>query len=100
MRLIDADALLSEMGKYSDLSARYKDEYLSGMQQRLETCIELVEDAQTVDAVPVKHGRWIHHKGGYSDHYECTACGKPIVLTAKWDFCPNCGAKMDGKDKI
>ena len=55
-------------------------------------------DAPTVDAVPVRHGRWIHHKWGYSDHYECTACGKPIVLTAKWDFCPNCGAQMDGKD--
>lgn len=52
-RMIDADALLSEMGKYSDDTARSKNEYLFGMQQRLETCIELVEDAPTVDAVDV-----------------------------------------------
>lgn len=58
---------------------------------------EALGRVETVDAVPVVHGRWIHHKGGYSDHYECTACGKPIVLTAKWDFCPNCGADMRGE---
>ena len=59
--------------------------------------IDGIVSLPTVDAVPVRHGRWIHYKGGYSDHYECTACGKPIVLTAKWDFCPNCGARMNGK---
>ena len=53
MRLVDADALLSKMEKYSDDNARSKNEYLFGMQQQLETCIELVEDAPTVDAVPV-----------------------------------------------
>ena len=58
---------------------------------------EEIDAMPTVDAAPVKRGRWIHHKGGYSDHYECTACGKPIVLTAKWDFCPNCGADMRGE---
>lgn len=43
---------------------------------------------------PVRHGRWVHHNGGYSDHFECTACGEDIVLTGKWRFCPNCGADM------
>lgn len=42
----------------------------------------------------VRHGRWVHHNGGYSDHFECTACGEDIVLTGKWRFCPNCGADM------
>ncbi len=82
MRLVDADALKAKaFGKCGGL---------------IHTSD--IDAMPTVDAVPAKHGRWIHHKGGYSDHYECTACGKPIVLTAKWDFCPNCGAKMDGKD--
>lgn len=60
MRLVNADALLSEMEKYSDPTASEND-YLFGMQQRLETCIELVEDAQTVDAVEVvrcRECRW------------------------------------------
>lgn len=44
--------------------------------------------------VESKKGQWIHHTGGFADHYECTACGNPIILTEMWDFCPNCGADM------
>ena len=62
-RMIDANALLSEMEKYSDDTARSKNEYLFGMQQRLETCIELVEDAPTVDAVPVVRCKDCMHYG-------------------------------------
>ena len=59
--------------------------------------INAVEEVNAVDAVPVVHGRWVHHRGGFNDHFECTACGEAIVLTCKWRFCPNCGAKMDGE---
>lgn len=55
-------------------------------------------DAQpTVDAVPVVHGRW---ESGYYDEdsgefmYDYPACGKSNSYML--DFCPNCGAKMDG----
>lgn len=69
---------------------------------RKET-VEIVRDLcikqePTVDAEPVRHGRWAHHKGGYSDHYECTVCGEGIVLTARFRYCPNCGAKMEGDE--
>ena len=52
------------------------------------------------DVAPVRHGRWID-KGEYA---VCTECGgrsgtqydgvEPIPLMTQ--FCPNCGAKMDG----
>ena len=52
------------------------------------------------NVAPVRHGRWID-KGEYA---VCTECGRrsgiqydgvePIPLTTQ--FCPNCGAKMDG----
>lgn len=56
------------------------------------------------DVVPVVHGRWQGTADGYADGelvydmWECSVCGfdadgaeeKPC-----WDFCPNCGAKMD-----
>lgn len=45
-----------------------------------------------------KTGKWIHHEGGYSDHYECTACGKAIVLTGRCNYCPNCGSYNGGED--
>ena len=71
-RLIDADALLSEMEKYSDPTAREKNEYLFGMQQRLETCIELVDDAPTVDATPCDVCRYSPPSSG--DGKPCTMC--------------------------
>lgn len=99
MRLVDADALLSELEKYNDPSAREKNEYLFGMQQRLETCIELVEDAPTVDAVPVKHGRWIYHPDWQADGecgYECSECG--MGSDVDYPYCMLCGARMDVKE--
>lgn len=87
MRLIDADALIEEAlteGAYG---------YVDALQ---------IENAPTVDAVQVVHGRWID-KGEYA---VCTECGgrsgtqydgvEPIPLMTQ--FCPNCGAKMDGGD--
>ena len=94
MRLVDADALLSELEKYNDLSAKYKDDYLYGLQQRLETCIELVEDAPTVDAVPVIRckdcSNWCicHH----SDNWFC-ADGTPINTAS--DFYDDKGKRLN-----
>ena len=110
MRLVDADALLSKMEKYSDDNARSKNEYLFGMQQQLETCIELVEDAPTVDAVPVRHGRWIKKRywsegagmgERYGYYYSCSKCGN--LVRGGYDecdkkYCDECGARMDGKE--
>ena len=55
---------------------------------------------KAADVAPVRYGRWID-KGGYA---VCTECGgrsgiqydgvEPIPLMTQ--FCPNCGAKMDG----
>ena len=51
------------------------------------------------DVAPVRHGRWIEHKHFNHDHYidstyECSECNVEEPLTS--DYCPNCGAKMDG----
>ena len=55
-----------------------------------------IEHAPTVDAVPVKHGRWINMKDGNG---ECSACGRKIKGIYDDDnadrFCRSCGAKMD-----
>ena len=53
-----------------------------------------LENAPTVDAVEVVHGRWIKH---HSNRYECNCCNVHfITCRAKdWNYCPDCGAKMD-----
>jgi len=64
----------------------------------IEKCIDarIIESMPTID--PVKHGRWIEHKGGddYIGYpiYECSECGYDAGETAT-NYCPNCGARMD-----
>lgn len=51
----------------------------------------IVDSQPTIEAEPVRHGRWI------LDHHGvvvCTVCRYPQQIGAK-DFCGKCGAKMD-----
>lgn len=64
-------------------------------------------DIPTIEAEPVKHGRWDGEGDGYADGeividvWYCSECGHcidegiddPHILP---NYCPNCGAKMDG----
>ena len=80
-RLIDADALIKEA--YAEGAYGYVD-------------AKQIADAPTVDAVPVRHGRWECQK-------PCPVCGEnrfkglDADIWADWEppYCPNCGAKMD-----
>ncbi len=64
--------------------------YLSGGLDKLEN---------SSDAAPVKHGEWLPHNCDDDDLFysSCSVCGKEGYSTD--NFCPNCGAKMDGGDE-
>ena len=51
---------------------------------------------------PVRHGRWIERKSLHAEGgivAKCSACQKDVqYLGNPLNFCPNCGAKMDGGD--
>lgn len=61
-------------------------------------CTRRVLDIPAVDAVPVVHGRWIEHK----DEHQCSECSEFTIVdfyvwkNMPFDYCPNCGAKMEG----
>ena len=60
---------------------------------RLAYCIERIK---AVDAVEVVHGRW---KEPYRQYVVCSECGTGYVkyeFIERANYCPNCGAKMDG----
>lgn len=66
---------------------------------------KLMVDAPTADVAEVKHGEWIEKdcitesNRGRIIHYvtnKCSVCGK-WNGRHKSNYCPNCGAKMDGK---
>ena len=83
------------------LTTRIKTEtpYGEGYNRALEDAAELVNLMPTIDAQPVRHGRWelkmLPFGGGDKVRaYLCTECDR--YANMKFDFCPNCGAKMDG----
>ena len=46
------------------------------------------------DVQPVKHGRWIINSDGY--YPQCSECMNEPQSRIMTNFCPNCGARMDG----
>ncbi|MBR4955814.1 MAG: hypothetical protein IKY46_07875 [Clostridia bacterium] len=53
----------------------------------------------TADVVEVRHGRWIHKPVEDDDTLilpHCSECNS--VSARERNYCPNCGAKMDGVD--
>ena len=94
MRLIDADAL-----KIRDISPSYW-HVVDGVTEYD------IEDAPTVDAVPVRYGKWVDtetfKRPWFRHHiFECSVCRNTLdmdgVNAGRGDanYCPNCGAKME-----
>ncbi len=49
---------------------------------------------------PVVHGEWVNIQGGFWRVGTCSVCGEHYP-TGGSNYCPNCGAKMDGgKDNV
>ena len=46
------------------------------------------------DVATVRHGRWIMHDDEFGLTCECSVCH--IETMGDGNYCPNCGAKMDG----
>ena len=62
--------------------------------------VDVIEREPAVDAVPVRHGRWI--KRGYAcgeNEYECSVCHETEwrKSASRMKYCMFCGAKMDLK---
>lgn len=82
MRPIDADALKEDIVDYTG----------GGIADMIRAWID---EQPTVDAAPVVHGRWIKlAEAPEWDQRRCTVCGD--VSCCQRNYCPNCGAKMDG----
>ena len=54
------------------------------------------DHAEPLDVAPVRHGRW--KNGGNGLYDTCSACEKEIYLAIPMNYCPECGALMDGKE--
>lgn len=105
MRLIDAEKLAEVLNRYLEAPhVQLRNSDISvGLRMGINTCLTFLNNANTIEAEPVRHGRWID-KGEYA---VCTECGgrsgtqydgvEPVPLRAQ--FCPNCGADMRGEEE-
>ena len=58
---------------------------------------DLLNDCPTVDAVEVVHGRWVEKPYLLGTTRYCSICGQNYGMPhGVFNYCPNCGAKMDG----
>lgn len=89
MRLIDADALKKK--------ARYAFKSNTGGHIPPIVSTDDIDNAPTIEAEPVRHGRWVH-KGAW--HIECSECCHILAhIGEAKNYCPNCGARMDGESE-
>lgn len=71
----------------------------------VQQIVSKLNNMPSEDVQPVKHGRWIGiyeycEKNGYIPsgmgiYYWCSECDKSEKKTS--DYCPHCGARMDGE---
>ena len=96
-RLIDANALKDDFRRY--MADRYDSERCVS-EENCITCGRVclfqrtINNAPTVDAVEVVHGRWLPQKLLGERVWDCSEC--KTLGSPQWKFCPVCGAKTDG----
>ena len=91
MRLIDANTLKAEFtGNFN------------GGYYTVSEIHALIDTAPTIDAAPVKHGKWeepqwvgimVYDKRAYA---QCSVCKEKSYLGWHDNYCRFCGAKMEG----
>ncbi len=101
MRLIDADKVREHKYKGVQYEKAIVNElpddppfaFMCGWNDALDSVYQY---APTVDAEPVRHGHWIDEIGMFL----CSECGDAWgtdneEMVRSFNYCPNCGAKMD-----
>lgn len=107
MRLIDADKLSEEMYRKSFETDDGRQRWDSGLWIRYKVFEEARDNAPTIDAVPVRHGEWLHPEEEDEDYHtvrwSCPVCWSKFNFyegdTDGTPYCPNCGAKMGEDDE-
>ena len=95
------------MAEYIEREALYEKAYWHGEHPDVDNPfpdgvdaidIEDVDAILAADVAPVRHGRWleVREKRLFGEHYFlCSNCNSRNGLMIPFNYCPNCGAKMD-----
>ena len=86
------------MRRYIDAD-KLKEFYKPYAERKLSVPVDVIllniDDMPSADVVEVKHGRWTtgRVRGSLTDI--CSVCGCDSGTIYHYNYCPNCGAKMD-----
>ena len=82
--------------------------YEEGFDRGLDRAQRAILNAPAADVAPVRHGRWISLTECANEGVYCSICNKKVWKSdyawcskksrnkLRANYCPNCGAKMDG----
>ena len=93
MKAIDSNALFKLLASISTTGSVG---FCRGAYVVAEKVLEFVKNSPTVDTV--KHGKWVSDMTGV---VKCSACKHQAYFLRGYelfDYCPYCGAKMDGNN--
>ena len=103
MDLIDRKVLLealTELDIYQTMSKYQTRKDLSMSRLGISLAFDRVIEQPTVDTEPVRHGEWVLVtrcvRGAKYEFICCSEC-ELIANHGETQYCPKCGAKMDGK---
>lgn len=100
---------LEEVRQKSAETAKERDE----LKNRADFLTRANKAIKTPDEGGEKHGKWLNFYGDYSTA-ECSVCGEVYdaiqpreynnpehweIFLREYQYCPNCGARMDGVEK-
>lgn len=112
MRLIYADDLLKAFEALELMNGEYAESFTNMAGNRsmeIECAKDYIDNAKTIDAVPVVHAHWVpqhpNNRTGKAYTFVCSNCKKFAIRSRQasidelgYVFCPHCGAKMDEEE--
>ena len=94
-RYIDADELINELSA-ACMPIYEKD--ITGILGDNSSIADIINEQPAADVQEIKHGEWREH----NKIYICSQCGYSFEhegYLALFNYCPCCGARMDGEEK-
>ena len=96
---IDREALIADIDEEIEHDSKmYTREQNYYIEKGLRIARKDIQSAPTADVAEVKHGEWIEKPFLLGTSNFCSECDSFYGMPhGKYNYCPNCGAKMDGK---
>lgn len=99
-RYIDANAIYDEL---SDIFIEYlattsNTDTRNALDNLYHTVLTALDNAPTVSPDEVRgKGKWLHTSDEFGTYEKCSCCGKEYYCgpIAPFNYCPNCGARME-----